>query len=69
MEKFWKDVSLATKDFLHEVVSFVVLPAVHAALVPASSKILSPLENTIPEDLKDFVDLRQVCAPNCYEQY
>lgn len=58
--KFKSDVAVATAIFLKEIVLAIVLPPFQFDLVPLSSKILEPLIETIPEQLLEFCDLKQV---------
>ncbi len=59
--EFSQDSAVASVDFLNEVVRIVVLPPFQESLSPLAPTLLTPLQNTVPEPLREFVDLHQVC--------
>jgi hypothetical protein len=60
LTKFQDDANVATVTFVREIVRLVVLPPFQAVLVPLSPQILKPMEEIVPETLKEFVDLQEV---------
>jgi len=57
---FEHDQHVATRHVIEELIKLIIMPGINATIRPAAKALLEPLESTIPDAMKDFVDVNEL---------
>lgn len=58
--KFRHDTDIATQKYYASILKKIVMPPFEAAVHPVSKHIIEPLADSIPEPLREFIDIKQM---------
>jgi hypothetical protein len=60
LEDYKTDATVATNEFYCKIMKAIVFPPFNALVVPACKAVLEPLNDMIPEPMKQFVDILEM---------
>jgi hypothetical protein len=60
MKKYVHDAEIHTLEFYRYIIKCIVMPPFQATVIPACKMILEPIADTIPDPVKEFIDIMEM---------
>jgi len=65
LEDYKTDSNLERVLYYADIIKKIVYPPFNKLIIPAAEKLLAPLDNAIPEPLKQFIDINDIFEQLC----